>query len=70
MSSRASSGRTRTSAYLRYIFNTLGVKPDLLLLGTPTTDEFQHQFMALFTPKDIDNDPNPYYDDVERRRDP
>ncbi len=52
-------------AYLRYIFNTLGVRPDLLLLGTPTTDEFQHQFMALVTPRDIDNDRNPYFDDVE-----
>jgi 2',3'-cyclic-nucleotide 2'-phosphodiesterase (5'-nucleotidase family)/predicted AlkP superfamily phosphohydrolase/phosphomutase len=51
-------------AYLRYIFETLGVKPDLLLLGTPVTDEFQHQFMGLVTPTDIDGDPNPYYDDV------
>ena len=40
-------------AYL-HIFESLGVDPDLLLLGTPTTDEFQHQFMALTTPKDID----------------
>src|SRR4029453_9856571 len=31
-------------AYLRYIFNTLRVRPDLLLLGNPTTDEFSHQF--------------------------
>jgi 2',3'-cyclic-nucleotide 2'-phosphodiesterase (5'-nucleotidase family)/predicted AlkP superfamily phosphohydrolase/phosphomutase len=51
-------------AYLRYIFETLGVEADLLLLGAPTTDEFQHQFMALTTPKDIDGNPNPYYDDV------
>jgi 2',3'-cyclic-nucleotide 2'-phosphodiesterase (5'-nucleotidase family) len=51
-------------AYLRYIFDTLGYRPDLLLLGSPTTDEFQHQFMALVTRKDIDGDPNPYYDDV------
>ena len=33
-------------------------------LGTPTTDEFQHQFMGLVTPTDIDGDPNPYYDDL------
>src|SRR5262245_7501259 len=52
-------------AYLHYIFDTLGLRPDLLLLGTPTTDEFQHQFMGLVTPRDIDNDPNPYFDDVE-----
>ena len=42
----------------------VGVKPDLLLLGTPTTDEFSHQFMGLVTPTDIDGNPNPYYDDV------
>ena len=51
-------------AYLHYIFETLGVQPNLLLLGAPTTDEFSHQFMALTTPKDIDGNPNPYYDDV------
>ena len=51
-------------AYLRYIFNTLGYRPDLLFLGTPTTDEFQHQFMALVTRTDMDGRPNPYYDDV------
>jgi len=52
-------------AYLRYIIETLGVRPDLLMLGNPVTDEFQHQFMALVTPKDLDGDANPYYDDVE-----
>jgi len=52
-------------AYLHYIFEDLGVEPDLLLLGSPTTDEFQHQFMGLVTPRDIDNDRNPYFDDVE-----
>src|SRR5688500_12160249 len=51
-------------AYLHYIFDTLNVDPDLLLLGSPTTDEFQHQFMALYTPTDMDGDPNPYFDDV------
>jgi 2',3'-cyclic-nucleotide 2'-phosphodiesterase (5'-nucleotidase family)/predicted AlkP superfamily phosphohydrolase/phosphomutase len=64
-------------AYLRYILGSapvptvdggeldgLGLQPDLLLLGSPTTDEFQHQFTALITPTDIDGDPNPYYDDV------
>jgi 2',3'-cyclic-nucleotide 2'-phosphodiesterase (5'-nucleotidase family)/predicted AlkP superfamily phosphohydrolase/phosphomutase len=51
-------------AYLQYIFRTLGVKPDLLLLGNPTTDEFQHQFLGLITPRDMDGDRNPYYDDV------
>ena len=51
-------------AYLRYIIQTLGVEPDLLLLGSPVTDEFSHQFMALYTPTDMDGDPNPYFDDV------
>jgi 2',3'-cyclic-nucleotide 2'-phosphodiesterase (5'-nucleotidase family) len=51
-------------AYLHYIFDTLGVRPDLLMLGTPTTDEFSHQFMGLLTPTDMDGDPNPYYDDA------
>jgi 2',3'-cyclic-nucleotide 2'-phosphodiesterase (5'-nucleotidase family) len=51
-------------AYLHYIFEDLGYKPDILFLGTPTTDEFQHQFTALLTKTDIDGRPNPYYDDV------
>jgi 2',3'-cyclic-nucleotide 2'-phosphodiesterase (5'-nucleotidase family) len=50
--------------YLKYIVNTLGVKPDLLLVGTPVTDEFQHQFMGLVTPKDLNGRPNPYFDDL------
>ena len=55
-------------AYLEYILGPapegLGVKPDLLLVGNPVTDEFSHQFMGLITPTDIDGNPNPYYDDV------
>ncbi|MGH2735596.1 MAG: alkaline phosphatase family protein, partial [Actinomycetota bacterium] len=34
-------------AYLNYIMEDLGVEPDLLLVGNPVTDEFQHQFMGL-----------------------
>ncbi len=65
-------------AYLKYILGTapvptvsgsaipgLGVQPHLLLIGNPVTDEFQHQFLALVTPTDIDGDPNPYFDDLE-----
>jgi 2',3'-cyclic-nucleotide 2'-phosphodiesterase (5'-nucleotidase family)/predicted AlkP superfamily phosphohydrolase/phosphomutase len=52
-------------AYLEHIFGTLGVEPDLLLLGNPVTDEFSHQFLALTVPKDMDDDPNPYFDDVD-----
>ena len=51
-------------AYLEYIFDDLGVEPDLLMLGNPVTDEFSHQFMALYTPTDMDGDPNPYFDDA------
>ncbi|MBA2475198.1 MAG: 5'-nucleotidase C-terminal domain-containing protein, partial [Actinobacteria bacterium] len=49
----------------RYIFGELGVQPDLLMLGNPVTDEFQHQFMALTTKTDMDGDPNPYFDDLD-----
>lgn len=51
-------------AYLTYILQTLGVKPDLLLVGSPVTDEFSHQFMGLVTPTDMDGAANPYYDDL------
>jgi 2',3'-cyclic-nucleotide 2'-phosphodiesterase (5'-nucleotidase family) len=51
-------------AYLRYIFGPLDVKPDMLFLGNPVTDEFSHQFLGLLVRKDIDGRPNPYYDDV------
>src|SRR5262245_15743464 len=51
-------------AYLRYIIEDLGVEPDLLMVGAPTTDEFQHQFTGLITPKAIDGRPNPYFDDL------
>jgi 2',3'-cyclic-nucleotide 2'-phosphodiesterase (5'-nucleotidase family) len=49
---------------LNYILTTVQPNTDLLLLGTPTTDEFQHQFLGLTVPTDMDGDPNPYYDDV------
>jgi 2',3'-cyclic-nucleotide 2'-phosphodiesterase (5'-nucleotidase family)/predicted AlkP superfamily phosphohydrolase/phosphomutase len=55
---------TSHRAYLIYIINELRVKPDLLLLGSPITDEFQHQFMGLVTRTDIDGRANPYYDDL------
>jgi 2',3'-cyclic-nucleotide 2'-phosphodiesterase (5'-nucleotidase family) len=53
-----------TFGYLHHIFDTLDVDADLLLLGNPVTDEFQHQFLALYTPTDMDGSPNPYFDDV------
>jgi 2',3'-cyclic-nucleotide 2'-phosphodiesterase (5'-nucleotidase family) len=38
--------------------------PDLALIGVPTVDEFQHQFMGLVTPTLPNGQPNPAYDDV------
>ncbi len=52
-------------AYLTYIIEELGVEPDLLLLGAPTTDEFSHQFLGLTTETEPDGTPNPFYDDLE-----
>jgi 2',3'-cyclic-nucleotide 2'-phosphodiesterase (5'-nucleotidase family) len=49
---------------LEYILTVVQPNTDLLFLGAPTTDEFQHQFMGLVTPTDIDSDPNPYFDDL------
>ena len=49
---------------LNYILTTVQPNTDVLFLGTPTTDEFQHQFLALTVPTDIDGNPNPYYDDL------
>jgi 2',3'-cyclic-nucleotide 2'-phosphodiesterase (5'-nucleotidase family)/predicted AlkP superfamily phosphohydrolase/phosphomutase len=42
----------------------LGVSADLLMLGVPVTDEFSHQFMGLYSPTDMDGNPNPYFDDL------
>ena len=48
---------------LEYVVETY--KPDLLLVGMPTTDEFQHQFLGLVSPKLPGGAPNPAYDDVD-----
>ncbi len=48
---------------IQYIVNKY--QPDLLMLGYPTTDEFQHQFLGLITPTLPNGAPNPAYDDVE-----
>ncbi len=39
---------TSNTPMLEYVVKTY--KPDLLLAGYPTTDEFQHQFLGLVTP--------------------
>jgi predicted AlkP superfamily phosphohydrolase/phosphomutase len=52
-------------AYLDFIVRELGVRPDLLMLGYPTTDELSHQFLGLIAPTDMDGDPNPYFDDAD-----
>ena len=48
---------------LQYVANKY--KPDLLLVGMPTTDEFQHQFLGLVSPKLPGGAANPAYDDVD-----
>ena len=62
-------GRDLEAAYsdavLEYILGTLQPDTDLALVGYPVTDEFSHQFMALYTPTDMDGAPNPYYDNVD-----
>ena len=47
---------------LKYVVRTY--KPDLLLAGFPTTDEFQHQFLGLVTKTLPGGAANPAYDDV------
>jgi 2',3'-cyclic-nucleotide 2'-phosphodiesterase (5'-nucleotidase family) len=48
---------------LEYVAKTY--RPDLLLVGMPTTDEFQHQFLGLVSRTLPNGDPNPAYDDVD-----
>ena len=40
-------------------------EPDLAMVGYPITDEFQHQFLGLVTPKLPGEAANPAYDDVQ-----
>ena len=48
---------------IRYVLRTY--KPDLALVGYPATDEFQHQFLGLVTPRLPNGARNPAFDDVE-----
>ncbi len=48
---------------IKYILRNY--KPDLAMIGYPTTDEFQHQFLGLVSPILPNGDPNPAYDDVQ-----
>ena len=54
--------KTGHEPMLEYVVNTY--KPDLLLAGMPTTDEFQHQFLGLVSEKVPNGGPNPAFDDV------
>lgn len=40
-------------------------QPDLVMVGYPTTDEFQHQFTSLITPRLPNGQRNPSFDDVQ-----
>ncbi len=51
---------------IRYILKSY--KPDLAMIGYPTTDEFQHQFLGLVSPTLPGGAPNPAYDDVQVQR--
>ncbi|CAG0937348.1 2',3'-cyclic-nucleotide 2'-phosphodiesterase / 3'-nucleotidase / 5'-nucleotidase [Thermoflexales bacterium] len=54
------------NAHLPLIYYILkNYKPDLLMLGYPVTDEFQHQFLGLITPQLPNGASNPAYDDVQ-----
>ncbi len=48
---------------IKYILDKY--KPDLVMAGYPTTDEFSHQFLGLISPTLPNGDPNPAYDDVQ-----
>ncbi len=48
---------------LEYVAETY--QPDLLMVGMPTTDEFQHQFLGLVSRRLPGGAPNPAYDDVD-----
>ncbi len=48
---------------MKYILGAY--KPDLALIGYPSTDEVQHQFLGLISPKLPNGAANPAYDDVE-----
>ena len=48
---------------IRYILERY--QPDLVLGGYPVTDEFQHQFLGLISPRLPNGAANPAYDDVQ-----
>jgi hypothetical protein len=52
------------NAVTSFILGTLQPDTDLALVGYPVPDEFQHQFLGLITPTDMDGTPNPCYDRV------
>src|SRR4051794_25430903 len=62
-------GRELEKAYadavMKYILGTLQPNTDAAFVGYPFTDEVSHQFLALTVKKDLDGDPNPYYDDAD-----
>ena len=60
--------KTAHEPMLEYVVETYD--PDLLLVGMPTTDEFQHQFLGLVSPKLPNGAPNPAFDDVDLDGDP
>jgi 2',3'-cyclic-nucleotide 2'-phosphodiesterase (5'-nucleotidase family)/predicted AlkP superfamily phosphohydrolase/phosphomutase len=52
------------TAVTKFILGKLQRDTDLAMVGYPSIDEFQHQFLGLLTRTDMDNQPNPCYDDT------
>jgi hypothetical protein len=50
------------NAVTSFILGVLQSETDLALVGYSVTDEFQHQFLGLITPTDMDGTPNPCFD--------
>ena len=58
------------NAVTSFILGTLQPDTDLALVGYSAPDEFQHQFLGLITPTDMDGTPNPCYDRMKCKGDP
>jgi 2',3'-cyclic-nucleotide 2'-phosphodiesterase (5'-nucleotidase family)/predicted AlkP superfamily phosphohydrolase/phosphomutase len=51
---------------IRYLLKAY--QPDLVMIGYPVTDEFQHEFLGLVTPLLPNGASNPFYDDMNGDR--
>ncbi|HEX9157207.1 MAG TPA: alkaline phosphatase family protein, partial [Syntrophales bacterium] len=58
------------NAVTSFILGTLQPDTDLALVGYSAPDEFQHQFLGLITPTDMDGNPNPCFDRMKCKGSP